>query len=120
MEAKKWQGSKWIRREKRLAIYIRDRFQCLYCGKDLRNAAPEDVNLDHLVPRSAGGDNEATNLITACKSCNCSRQDKPWLDYATGGAVDRIVTQRALPLNIELAKAIIADRAGDAEAESAR
>lgn len=111
---------KWIRAEKRLALYIRDRFQCAYCGRDLRHAAPNEITLDHLLPRSAGGSNEATNLITACVSCNSSRQDKPWMDYATGGAIDRIEQLRHEPINVKLAKALIAGTAGDDEIESAR
>ena len=110
----------WIRPAKRLAIYVRDSFRCLYCGTDLRQAAPADVTLDHLLPRSAGGSNEATNLVTACRSCNSSRGAKPWLDYATGGAVDRINQLRHEPLNIALAKAILAGTAGDAALEAAR
>lgn len=113
-------GGKWIRPEKRLAIYIRDGFGCAYCGRDLRNAAPAEVTLDHLLPRVAGGGNEATNLITACRSCNSSRQDKPWLDYATGGARDRIEQLRHAPLNLALAKALIADEAGDPALEALR
>jgi 5-methylcytosine-specific restriction endonuclease McrA len=116
----KWQGSKWIRADKRLAIYIRDDFRCAYCGRDLKDASPEEVNLDHLLPRSAGGSNEASNLITACKSCNCSRQDKPWIDYATGGAIERIEQLRNRPLNRALAKAIIAGEVGDPESEEVR
>ena len=113
----KWQGSKWIRPEKRLALYIRDGFQCAYCGSSLKNATPADVTLDHLVPRCAGGNNEATNLITACRSCNSSRQDTPWLSYATGGARDRIETLRHQPINVALAKAIISDEIAQATAD---
>jgi 5-methylcytosine-specific restriction endonuclease McrA len=113
----KWNGGKWIRPEKRLAIYIRDDFQCCYCGASLKNAEPCNVTLDHLVCRVYGGSNDATNLITACKSCNSSRQDKPWVDYATGGARDRIETRRHQPLNLALAKAIINGTAGDAVEE---
>lgn len=113
-------SGQWIRSDARLAIYIRDGFACAYCGRDLRNAAPADVTLDHLLPRSAGGTNDATNLVTACRSCNSSRQDKPWIDYATGGARDRIEQLRHRPLNIELAKALIAGTAGDPEIEAAR
>lgn len=113
-------GSRWIRPEKRLALYIRDGFSCAYCGRDLHNAAPSVVTLDHLLPRIAGGSNEATNLITACRTCNSSRQDKPWVSYATGGAVDRIEQLRHAPLNLALAKAILEDRAGDGEVEAAR
>lgn len=116
----KYNGSKWIRPEKRLAIYIRDSFSCAYCGRNLKDAEPAEVNLDHLLPRSAGGNNEATNLITACKSCNCSRQDKPWVDYATGGAIDRIEQLRRRPLNVKLAKALISGEAGDPEVEALR
>lgn len=111
---------RWIRVEKRLAIYIRDGFSCAYCGQSLKSAAPADVTLDHLLPRSAGGSNDATNLVTACRSCNSSRQDRPWVDYATGGARDRIEQLRNAPLNIALAKALILDQAGDDALEAAR
>lgn len=111
---------RWIRVEKRLSIYLRDSFRCLYCGTDLRHAAPADITLDHLLPRSAGGSNDATNLVTACRSCNSSRGDRPWVDYATGGARDRIEQLRREPLNIKLAKALIQDRAGDDALEGAR
>ncbi|MDQ2787831.1 MAG: HNH endonuclease [Chloroflexota bacterium] len=110
----------WIRKERRLAIYIRDSFQCAYCGCDLRHAAPADITLDHLLPRSTGGDNSNTNLITACRSCNSSRGAKPWVDYATGGAIDRITQLRNSPVNLPLAKAIVDGTAGDAALETTR
>ncbi len=123
----KGQGSKWIRPAKRLAIYIRDGFGCAYCGRDLKDADPSELNLDHLVPRSvfrAAGDtsgmNDSTNLVTTCRSCNCQRGATPWVDYATGGAVDRIAQLRNAPLNVKLAKAIIADEAGDPDVENLR
>lgn len=120
-------GSKWIRPERRLGIYIRDGFQCCYCGKSLKDAAPADVTLDHLVPRNVkvahgGGGNESTNLVTACRSCNSSRQDTPWFSYATGGARDRIETLRYQTVNVQLAKAILNDRIAEqvADVESLR
>lgn len=105
-------SSSWITKERRLAIYIRDEFTCCYCGRQMKNDDPNFVTLDHLTPRNplvkhGGGGNESTNLITACKSCNSSRQDKPWMDYATGGARDRIETRRHQLVNLPLAKAII-------------
>lgn len=107
-------GSKWIRKDRRLAIYLRDGFTCQYCGVDLHHASPFDVTLDHLDPRSNGGGHETRNLVTACRSCNSSRQDKPWREYATGGAIDRIVVQRELSIKETriLAKALIAGRTG--------
>lgn len=116
----KWHGKNWIRPERRLAIHIRDGFTCAYCGCDLRNAGPGEVSLDHLVPRSEGGGNETSNLVTACRSCNSSRQDRPWRNYATGGAIVRIEAWILMPINLALAKALIAGTAGDPEVEDQR
>ena len=109
-------GSKWIRPEKRLAIYLRDGFLCGYCGRDLHQAPPAEVTLDHLTPRIRGGSNEAENLITACRRCNCSRQETTWTTYAAPGAVDRIRRNRRRKLNMDLAKAILAGTAHVCEA----
>lgn len=62
--AEKWYGSKWIRPEKRRAIYNRDANKCVYCGKS------HDLTLDHVVSAEAGGTNDVSNLVTACRSCN--------------------------------------------------
>lgn len=62
-------GSKWIRPEKRLAIYHRDGFACVYCG------AEDKLTLDHLQPRELGGTHSEENLVSACVTCNSSRRD---------------------------------------------
>jgi 5-methylcytosine-specific restriction endonuclease McrA len=115
----KLNGSKWITRERRLAIYMRDEFTCLYCGRDLHGADPKEVTLDHLTCRTNGGGNETHNLVTACRSCNSARGSKSWHEYATGGARDRITLTVILPVNIALAKSIIAGKA-NVEVEAAR
>lgn len=107
----------WIRKEKRLALYLRDDFACAYCGRALRDAAPAEITLDHLLPRSAGGSNDAANLVTACRPSNSSRKDRPWVDYATGGARDRILQLIARPLNLDLAKAILSGEQATAAAD---
>jgi CRISPR/Cas system Type II protein with McrA/HNH and RuvC-like nuclease domain len=99
-------SSKWIGKTRRVAIYLRDDFACVYCGRDLRRAEPREVGLDHLVPQSKGGSHESTNLVTACSSCNCGRQDKPWRSFATPGAVERISRLRRRALNLKLALAL--------------
>lgn len=51
----------------RFAILERDRFHCRYCGA----AAPSDqLEVDHVQPRSKGGNNNPRNLVTACIACN--------------------------------------------------
>lgn len=106
---------RWIRSEKRLAIYLRDSFRCVYCCADLHGADPRDVTLDHLAAKADGGSNHESNLVTACRSCNCSRQDKPLARFAgpeTRKDIRRL-TARKLARYVTLAKALIAGEAGD-------
>ena len=117
-------AGRWIRAEKRASIYERDGWQCAYCGRGPRDSrrmsqAAVILTLDHLTARSAGGDNSARNLVTACKSCNSSRRDRDWRDFAPGGAQERIEWLIEQPLDIDLGKAIVASLEGD-EIEDAR
>jgi len=69
----KGQGSKWIRKDKRLAIYLRDGLACAYCGAAAEQGRP--LTLDHLLPCSKGGGNHEGNLVTCCGTCNSRRGD---------------------------------------------
>lgn len=51
-------------------IFIRDKYECQYCGSH------EDLEIDHIIPLSKGGNNEDSNLITACHKCNNLKGDK--------------------------------------------
>ena len=48
-------------------ILWRDKNQCQYCGVV---ESPKEMTIDHVVPRSRGGENTWTNLVTCCKKCN--------------------------------------------------
>jgi 5-methylcytosine-specific restriction endonuclease McrA len=78
-------GSKWIRPEKRRAIYESDGFRCVFCGRSLtddRIESERERTLDHLIPRALGGSHGAHNLVTCCGHCNSSRQElsiRDWL-----------------------------------------
>jgi 5-methylcytosine-specific restriction endonuclease McrA len=50
-------------------IFKRDGGKCVYCS------SRQDLTLDHVVPRSRGGDSTWTNLVTACRSCNTKKGD---------------------------------------------
>ena len=58
---------------KRMRIYLRDKFRCQYCG-DKKTAA--ELTLDHIMPRSRGGDNSPVNIVTACLPCNNRKRDR--------------------------------------------
>ena len=58
---------------KRLRIYMRDKFRCQYCG-DKKNAG--ELTLDHILPRSRGGDNSPVNIVTACIACNNRKSNR--------------------------------------------
>ena len=74
------QGGKWIRPAKRLAIYRRDAWRCVYCGERPHRKL---LTLDHVKPHGSGGvcDNEATNLVTACRSCNSAKGRKTHREF---------------------------------------
>ena len=58
---------------KRLRIYMRDKFRCQYCGEK-KGAA--ELTLDHILPRSRGGDNSPVNIVTACILCNNRKSNR--------------------------------------------
>ena len=104
----------WIRPEKRLAIYLRDGFRCLYCLADLHDAGPTDITLDHLTCKADGGTNHESNLVTACRTCNCTRQDTPISRFAgpeTRKHIRRNIA-RTLTRYVTLAKALISGETG--------
>ena len=50
----------------RCKILGRDKWTCQYCG------APAE-HVDHIIPRSKGGSDDASNLVAACARCNLSK-----------------------------------------------
>ena len=90
-------------------------FTCLYCLADLHGAHPTDITLDHIRCDSDGGENTPDNLVTACRSCNCSRKDSPLGRFA--GPETRKHVRRNAKRSIKkyrtLAKAIIAGTTED-------
>lgn len=48
-------------------IFVRDRNICQYCG---RTHPSSELNLDHVVPRSRGGESNWENIVCSCIPCN--------------------------------------------------
>ena len=59
------------RRISRRALFARDGWRCVYCGN-----AGGRLTLDHVVPRSKGGESIWENVVTACAPCNLRKGDR--------------------------------------------
>ena len=93
-----------------LALHLRSDFCCCYCGRNLRNAPPKVLSVEHITPYSHGGLDTADNLVTACMPCNRGRGTKPLAAYATPGARRTIRNVRRRKLNMALAIALLRGR----------
>lgn len=51
-------------------IFARDRNRCQYCGKKFSTS---ELSLDHVVPRSQGGEASWTNIVCSCIRCNIKK-----------------------------------------------
>lgn len=119
------QGSNWIKKDKRLAIYIRDGMACVFCGQGVEHGA--DLTLDHLLACNLGGTNHQTNLVTACSTCNSSKKDLTLADWFqtlrdrginTDGMGDFIRETTARKLDRKVAKMLLKNRKNGARVES--
>lgn len=54
-------------------LFKRDKYTCQYCGKQ---PGPDELTVDHVVPRSKGGVSSWTNCVLACVECNKRKADK--------------------------------------------
>lgn len=52
-------------------VLHRDGHTCQYCGY-----AGEDLTLDHVIPKSRGGDDSWENIVTACVRCNIKKGNR--------------------------------------------
>ena len=51
-------------------LFRRDGYKCGYCGDT------ENLTMDHVIPKSRGGRNSWSNLVTCCKKCNGRKDNK--------------------------------------------
>ena len=65
----------YVKPQKRVAftrfnLFLRDEFQCQYCG------GHGDLTFDHVVPRARGGITSWENVVAACSPCNLAKGSK--------------------------------------------
>jgi 5-methylcytosine-specific restriction endonuclease McrA len=58
------------RKISRRALFARDGWRCVYCG-----TANGRLTLDHVIPRSRGGESSWENVVTSCAPCNLRKAD---------------------------------------------
>lgn len=54
-------------------VFKRDHWACQYCG---RQPGSEELTIDHVIPRSAGGISTWDNCVLACIGCNKRKADR--------------------------------------------
>lgn len=52
-------------------VIIRDGFKCAYCGLESKN-----LTIDHILPKSRGGESSFENTVASCKPCNAKKGNK--------------------------------------------
>lgn len=87
-----------IIRPNRTRIYKRDNYECVYCG------SKRELTLDHVLPKSRGGTNGWTNLVTSCMKCNRKKADKTpeeaKMDMKSKPYIPQIMYENPILLNI--------------------
>jgi len=64
-----------ISQKLRFEIFQRDKFTCQYCKKS-KDEDNIKLEIDHIIPISAGGTDDYHNLTTSCKKCNRGKCNK--------------------------------------------
>lgn len=54
-------------------LYKRDEMTCQYCGK---RPGINGLNVDHVLPRSKGGESSWTNCVLSCIDCNSRKANR--------------------------------------------
>ncbi len=80
----------------RMRLYRQQGGRCYLCDQRMNQKAgcdanpdPRGVTLDHVIPKSKGGTNDASNIAAACFECNGSKSDLLPLDLTTPEGRDR-------------------------------
>lgn len=106
---RKGRASSWISRTLRFAIYARDDFDCVLCrGLFPLEYTGVGLTLDHVKPRSKGGSNHPSNLVTACLRCNSRRKTRGY-----GRVRARVRRQLNKRINLGLGRLLSKGRAID-------
>ncbi len=54
-------------------VIWRDKYICQYCGNKFQY---HELTMDHVIPKSRGGEKSWTNIVASCKGCNSKKGNK--------------------------------------------
>lgn len=54
-------------------LWRRDKRRCQYCGME---PEPDEITIDHIVPKSKGGESEFENCVLCCMKCNLKKGNR--------------------------------------------
>ncbi len=80
-------------KNRRLEVLQRDGYICTYCGQDANS-------VDHVIPRSAGGDHSLANLVACCLKCNGKKGNMQQHAFLTRKATPPVFLEPSLPETI--------------------
>jgi 5-methylcytosine-specific restriction endonuclease McrA len=60
---------RWRAPLNRRSVFARDEYRCQYCGDPAES-------IDHVIPRSRGGEHCWENVVAACRPCNVRKRDR--------------------------------------------
>ena len=110
---------------KRVRVYMRDQFRCQYCGE---RKNPVELTLDHILPRSRGGNSLPINVVTCCLACNQRKGNRtpeearmPLLTTQTAlhAQLERVVLCHYAEARPEWKKYLFGEGGGEAAAKTA-
>ncbi|HNZ47290.1 MAG TPA: HNH endonuclease [Candidatus Hydrogenedentes bacterium] len=74
-------------------LFARDKDTCQYCGRTGNRSC---MTIDHVIPKSRGGEDSWSNLVVACPACNLKKRDRT-PDEARMPLLKKPVAPRWLP-----------------------
>jgi 5-methylcytosine-specific restriction endonuclease McrA len=54
-------------------VIWRDKYTCQYCAKRFSYV---ELTMDHIIPKSRGGDKSWSNIVASCKKCNSNKGNR--------------------------------------------
>lgn len=75
-------------------IFRRDKYICAYCGI---KQFGKNLTIDHILPKSMGGQNSFSNCVTACVTCNRGKSNRTPEQAGMSLKTNPITPNRYLP-----------------------